>query len=513
MNKAKAISLSALLLVICLIFTSCGEYVPAILGGTNITDEGGSSDDPINDENAFTVCLSYNGELYIPLTEIEVRWQDGVSYHSAKIGEDGFARVSGLDGEYKVTLSNVPEGYAYDPNAYVATNDKRNIVIEIYRTIEATGTGTGLYSCLNVSATGPYVVDIQSEKTEVFFEFSPSKSGTYSVVSWTDATENEFNPICNYYGANRFFKTFQYAVDGGGAESSYTKNFKLEVEIADEMISDGGQVTFTFSIKATSKNGKLPAKIYFAIMLDGEFSLSLSNPKIMVPQAELEPQREYGDEYTFVGAEIRKTVNGNTANIFDGSMYKLWPKSEGGDDYYHLYDPEAYPESHGYGPILYAFITRPCRFIDSALNTVELAGNKMLTVSAGTENYKLFIEGFNALLVDPPGDNGPYFCVTNCPCRNDSDCPGACLESCEKCHPDCRPCPEEGMHHKGYADYCNSDGVYGVTQELKDFLQKLCVTQLLYFDGSGFVETHPTIPIYAGEDDQWLFACGYYVKN
>ena len=66
------------------------------------------------------------------------------------------------------------------------------------------------------------------------------------------------------------------------------------------------------------------------------------------------------------------------------------------------------------------------------------------------------------------------------------------------------------MGKGGYSDYVNTDGCYGVTQELKEFLQKYSISQLLFFDGNGFVETHPTISIFAAEEDQWLFACGYY---
>ena len=49
-----------------------------------------------------------------------------------------------------------------------------------------------------------------------------------------------------------------------------------------------------------------------------------------------------------------------------------------------------------------------------------------------------------------------------------------------------------------------------MTAELKDFLQKYSISQLLFRDGQGFVETHETIKVFATEDDQWLFACGYY---
>ena len=117
---------------------------------------------------------------------------------------------------------------------------------------------------------------------------------------------------------------------------------------------------------------------------------------------------------------------------------------------------------------------------------MEYRGNKALTVNGGTENYKLFIEGYAALIKDPPQmEIGPYFCVTECPCRRLGTCDGACLEGCTECSPDCRPCPEEGMGTRGYAGYCNEIGVVPVTPELKDFLQKFSISQKLYCDGNG----------------------------
>ncbi len=175
-----------------------------------------------------------------------------------------------------------------------------------------------------------------------------------------------------------------------------------------------------------------------------------------------------------------------------------------GDGYYHFYDSE----NGTYGEILYAKISQPCRFYDTALSAIEYAGNKNLTVNSGTENYKFFIEGFSILSMG-------YFCVRHrennvyCPCL--STCGGACHAGCEKCHSQCTPAPEALFTSSGgYADYANSDGVCAVTQELKEFLQKFSVSQLLFFDGNGFVETHPSIKIYSGENEQWMFACGYY---
>lgn len=528
--RQKYTALLLLLFVITIVFSACGEYKPADkVPGANGNNTGDvivstPSKDPEEMKNPFTATIVVNGKPYIPDAEhpIQVQWTDGYSLYQSQVDENGVAWMDGLDGDYSVTLLTVPDGYAYNPNAYVATNNNRNIEIDLYKIVTTTGKGNSLYNCITIRSTGIYCVELDDAEDEVFYEFAPSKSGTYSVEGWVDVAANEVNPQAKYYGANAFFKQLQYVADDGGAEGTYTKNFKLDVEIADEMISTGGQVTFSFGITASSKTNEYPVKVYFAVKLDGEFSLNHSNATIMVPTEKLEPQPDYDkSKYTLVGAEFKKTVGGNTANVFDSDNYKLWKKKDGGDGYYHLYDAEKYASTSGYGPILYAYVSQPCRFMDASFNTIEMRGNKALTVSGGTENYKLFIEGFEALLIDPPGDNGPYFCVTNCPCREKNTCTGvdkglpkgACTEACENCHVDCRRCPEEAIGKKGYSDYCNSDGVYGVTEELKDFLQKYSISQLLFFDGNGFVETNPQVSVYAAEEDQWLFACGYYKEK
>ncbi len=531
--KRTVLKILTLLMAVTLLLSACGEYNPAVKdpGNSHDTETGKNENEVVTDEegnideNPFTVTLTVDGEVYIPSEEhpISVQWNDGYSLHTASIGSDGVARIGGLDGDYRVRLTAIPEGYAYNPNIYTATNNDRNMEIELHRIVTTRGHGDQLYNAIEIRNTGLYCVELTSPTHEIFFEFAPPKSGTYSMESWMDTIDNQVNPQAKYYGANANFKQYLHTADNGGAEGTYTKNFKLDVEIADEMISDGGQVTFSFGVLSSSTDHQYPIKVYFAITLDGEFSLNHTDAEMIYPADEhLERAPDYDrSQYEFVGAEFARTVGSNTANVFDGKNYRLWPLSEGGDNYYHLYDEQKYPETHGYGPTLYAYVSQPCRFIDSAFTTVEQIGNKALTVSEGTENYKLFIEGFGGLVVDPPGDNGPYFCVTNCPCRMEETCEsamlgyanGACSDACTECHVDCRRCPTEAFGMNGYEAYCNSDGVAAVTEELKQFLQKYSVNQLLFFDGNGFVETNPAVSVYAAEDDQWLFACGYYKEK
>ena len=64
------------------------------------------------------------------------------------------------------------------------------------------------------------------------------------------------------------------------------------------------------------------------------------------------------------------------------------------------------------------------------------------------------------------------------------------------------------MHKDGYSQRANSDGVAPVTPELAECLQKLAIRHGYFADGEGHVDGRNNI--YAYEDSQWLFACGYY---
>ena len=120
-------------------FVGCGgEYNYAVGGGThgNGSSNGGNivappqlDDDPTND---FTVTLKANGNPYSPRMEMYARWSDGFSVYTAPIDKNGVARIDGLDGDYRVTLSACPNEYTYDPNGHIATNDARNIVLNLY---------------------------------------------------------------------------------------------------------------------------------------------------------------------------------------------------------------------------------------------------------------------------------------------------------------------------------------------------------------------------------------------
>ena len=248
-----------------------------------------------------------------------------------------------------------------------------------------------------------------------------------------------------------------------------------------------------------------PVNLTFAIKRNGGFDLNLTKKTVVIPQHNWSAF-DFEAFNVLAGGEIvgAETIYPGTDDcyVFDQRNYKVWEMSEGGDGVYHVFDEEKYPETNGYGPVLVAYISEACRYVDRSFTTIEEVGNSALVVN-GTQNYRLFIKGFEDMA------KGGYFCLSDCLCHLDGSVL-ACLEGCPDCSPHCTGVTAEQMEVRGYAAYCNADGVAPVTPELVEFLQGFAITQRYFADGEGWVETNSRYPIDAYEDSQWLFACGYY---
>ncbi len=501
-----------------------GEYNFAIGGGVIGGGNSGGGynqpemdDDPTND---FTVTLHANGQPYSPRMEMYARWSDGFSVHTAPIDKNGVARIDGLDGDYRVTLSAVPNEYTYDPNTHIATNDNRNIILDLYTLNRLSGGGTGMYDCYQFSKTGVYSAVINSPDDAIFFQYAPDGSGTYSIESWADTTADNINPYIDVYIGSIAWKQYIYTTDDGGTMGSYTINFVHVVQIAKENISSGGQAVYTFAIKADSKNNKYPVTITFAVKRDGEFELggvdNISGNEMVIPVFDfsnynVEDHNYDSSQYKVVYPEY--LYNGNI-KVFDESRFKVWETSKGGDGLYHVYDKTAYPDTDGYGPILYANITSANRFLDKSFTRIEYNANNENINSAlriGNRNYKHFIEGYTFLSTFGNINGGAYYCNTTCACHdaNVKVTDWACVQGCTKCDADCRKIPAELVGHEGYRAYVNDAGKVAVTPELKEFLQGYASKENFFWDGQGSLEKRGYQAV--GESG-WLFGCSYYEK-
>ena len=341
----------------------------------------------------------------------------------------------------------------------------------------------------------------------------------YSIESWIDITEDNINPYVDVYYGSSQWKAYEKTINDGGAVGSYTINFVHNVQIAAENISAGGQATYTFVVKAESKNNKYPITVTFAVKRDGEFELqrpgnSGTAQGIKVPEFDFstyEPNDHEGE--TLVNPEYR--LDNTNIYVLDQNRFKLWEKSKGGDGFYHLYDKEKYADTDGYGPILYAYITKPCRFIDVAFSKIEYNANGEVinaALSVNGANYKHFIEGYTQLATYGNINGGSYYCSNDCTCHPDTTEGWACTKICTNCKSDCRRIPEELIGNEGYQSIANKDGLVPVTEEIKIFLEDYCMKEIFFYDGKGTVENS----IYNGKKFQavgtsgWLFACAYY---
>lgn len=497
----KHLNLIRILTVILLfsLLAGCGEYHSGLTDPNETTggEETTIGKENLTTEDEFSVSLTYAGSGYVPKIPMSAKWTGDSSVHEAAFGEDGTAKISGLDGDYQVTLTNLPKGYTYNPNIYIATNNSKHVTIELYKAKTSKRGGEDLYQAISISELGVYRTELTSTSHIVYYEFKPMQSGTYTVESWVDITENKVNPLYDAYKGTVVAKYFSETVDGGGISSTYTKNFKYTVNVTDAMIGN----VYTFGLRVESEDSNFPVTVDFALQLNGGFGKNETKTDLVLPK----------DLYEINFEAVEALKSGSKLNgcekLMENGRYRFDDTDYGYDENLGCYRKKDPVTGELTGPVLYAYITTPCRFIDTPFTTIEYAGNKALTVSNGAENYKLFIEGYSAICATSLVH---YFCNANCPCLLLHECEGACLLNCPNCLETCRNVTAETIGAKGYADYANEDGLVPVTEELKQFLQKLAVSEKYFWDGNGYVEEHPLVHVEATEPDMWLFACTYY---
>ena len=230
---------------------SCSEYNPPVddtdKDQTEDTDKGNSGDDNSGTTERgepFVATVMLNGKAYTPpevsddSLAVKVRWTDGKSYKTVTLGKDGKAECYGLDGEYAVTLINLPSNYTYNPNIYTADNDSKSVVIELLPITQAYGDGSNEYKCIPLSGPGVYRANVTKEGQAIFYEFEPTKPGTYCIESIMDVSAGMYNPFIDIYAGSFAYKIREKRIDSGGVSSGYTTNFKHVVEIDESFIGN-----------------------------------------------------------------------------------------------------------------------------------------------------------------------------------------------------------------------------------------------------------------------------------
>ena len=537
--------------------------------GSSSTDEGGG--DNIGggeDGTEFKVFLVFNGApfTYTGSSPITVTWSDGISYVSSVADKNGVATVRGLDGKYTVSLKGLPAGFTYDPNPYdkekkeyghITTSEEPEIEIEIFRIGTTTGAGTTEYNRKVLTKTGVYTATLKNGAQKIFFEFAPTSSGTYTIESWLPVTDDKINPKVDVYTSNSAAPLFLYTLDTGGAQGkNYTKNFKYEVEIADEMISDGGgQVVFIFAIYVTARNERyFPVDVNFAVKYEGGFELDHASSNYVMAEEMYGKMGEairvlrdmsWEDFYSTCGSGFNDTEQAMSAyeDLQAMSLVKLKDALSLNilfnkypffrllaSTYYRTYvdtfnsqytgktwqNPsttingrvvligtnyrfnEATGFFHKYDEAKYA--SDPYGY-GAGFGPILYADISAATRTGVLDTAFINIEyiGNKALLVE----NGTEYYKLFIEGYRHAEA------TSQSVYGGGMELPEEYVNAFGYNDFTNADGAVPVNREVMEFLQKYSVAQVLFMDGDGWAETG-TPPYESTEKDQWLFACGYY---
>lgn len=473
-GNLKKVLVAVIIFVLAVMMVAC-NYKPATDNGTN----GGSSSSgtsggsgSVSNGDVFTVKLS-ESIPYAYLSEIKAIWTDTESqndaFYSASFDKNGVAQVSGLDGDFKVTLSTTPSGYTYNPNIYFVNNESKDVTIKLYKLSSVNNpTATGLTSDdpFVLSSTGAYraVLTAQNFEGGLWFMYKPTYEGDYSFESMIDVTANKLNPILDQHGGNSGgyvnLKVPTMTVDGGGEENTYTKNFRWELNISGFLI---GNVYYFHIYATTLDKGVFPLMIDFILDRNGEFTggdgsiewdtVEVTHDFDALASIAFSDMNGSFTEYGKFDGNNNVLVGSRVIYAGDGAKTDEEAKA---NDYYYVMD------SKGNKKILYAKITVDNIVVETesgmgftdALNIPRKIVGKDDAGNQAYYNYKEFIETYANHVVN---------------------------------------------------------GCYPVTKELQLFLQRYSISKRLFNDGNGMAEYNEEGVLFlSSESNQWLFAVGVF---
>ncbi len=425
--------ISAFILSILLIFLMVGcteTYVPE---GSSppVTPEQPSDPSegtpPASPEvDGFTVTLILqNGGTMPELDGIYAVWTGKTDSYTAPFTESGVATSTEPDGDYKVTLSATPEGYAYDPNVYTANNNQKAVSITLYSITAMNGSGeksdTG---CFKLPSEGTYRFYFTQAEQQLYFTFEPKSRGVYEFASLINATMNEVN-VSIYKHAVQFIDPQTEITDVDSLNSgSFTKNFKTRISVPEDEL---GSVRY-YSIKIHTAVAELSTN-YVDIQLKKISDYTRPNDwtKVEVPTVADFTLPATGT-FRLLAVRYGKTLNQNYVGYTDAKTKEFTPYL-GADGYYHYGSVD--------GPVVYAQLNKDLPFVyDESAGEKNGLCNPMVSKQCGNVMYD-YTEFFDA--------------------------------------------------HK--AKMQGTLGLVPVTPELKEFLYNLCVSNQYFWDGNGIAET------------------------
>ena len=400
----------------------------------------------LSNNSSLSNTLNYNVTVLLPngtkAKNIEVQAYDGTNVTKVKTNDEGVAKFSLSSKDYSVYIYD--QGYALKAGT-VLNNSNNNVTVTL-SSVSSITNGEGMKYNPYIVGEGVFEAVTQNEEI-TYYGFRPTKPGKYVVESWANPT---IDAEAGFYGNND-----QYVLENPTIQDSNSgvdNNFSFELNIAiEEFINTGSVDSNGNMIYEKDSNGNyIPG---------GSYKIGISN-KNLSSEAKFPVSIKWVDNYELpkVKAEIIE-VEENLTQFADNTSSEIVyvdAKINGlteavyneEDGYYHVDSADGY--------VLVAKISEPCPYLDRAFSKVNentgenegILATTAIVVDNGTKDYSNFVQE--------------------------------------------------------YEKYCNSDGVYPVTNELKTFLE------YYYLNIKDWISSSSQEVI--NDEYGWLFACGYYAN-
>lgn len=193
---------------------------------------------------------------------VQVQWCDSkVCYTPVLTSDNGQAAINLDEGEYYIHIENIPEGYTYDPNAYVTNSQNYSLEIKLLKLsnyVQGEGTSENPY----VVECGTYSSTYQGlgKNNALYFSFTAAEEGTYNItsISMDALATKKVDPYIGFLNPGN--SDISSADVSGNVKDDINFNYSFEAQKG---------VTYTFilfvSEVETTASEKFPASFEFII--------------------------------------------------------------------------------------------------------------------------------------------------------------------------------------------------------------------------------------------------------
>ena len=390
--------------------------------------------------------ISYKVNVLLPdgtvAKNIEVEAYDGTSVTKVKTNNEGIASFNLSKKDYSVYIYD--QGYALKAGTII--NDSNNDVTVTLSKLSTINVGEG--DMYNPYIINEGVYEATTNGNEItYYGFRPTKPGKYIIESWANPT---IDAEAGFYGNNDQYVSETPIIQDSNSGAEFNFSFELNISI-EEFINTGTFDSNGNLIYEKDSNGNyIPG---------GSYKIGISN-KVLSSTVKFPISIKWVDNYERPKVEaqiinVEEKLTQFEDNTSSDLIY-LDAKLNGLTNVFYNENDGFYHVDNENGYVLVAKISEPCPYLDKAFSKVNensgenegILATTSIIVDNGTKDYSNFV--------------------------------------------------------REYEKYCNNDGVYPVTNELKTFLE------YYYLNIKDWIISQSLDVV----DDEygWLFACGYYAN-